>query len=160
MVLAPFSEAYGRNAVYLPTMFLWIVFMIPIAVGKNIQTILVGRFLCGACGSTGSTMVGGTLADMWETHERGTPMVRAAPLRFLHRTVSLTRNGTVNQALFTLTAFLGVGVGPAMMGYVAQRLSWRWVTWITMIGGGTAFILVVLCLRETRGSWHLSLLYS
>jgi MFS family permease len=99
-------EQYGRNAVYFPTMFLWVgeaphislfqlahqpstmltddrqhagsaVFFIPVGAGRNIATVLVGRFLCGACGSTGSTMVGGTLADMWETHERGTPMVRS-----------------------------------------------------------------------------------
>lgn len=36
---------------------------------KNIQTVIVGRFLQGAAGSTGSTMVGGTIADIWSPKE-------------------------------------------------------------------------------------------
>lgn len=53
---------------------------------QNIETVIVGRFLNGAFGSTGATMVGGrkvyltaddrhsylitgTIADIWATHE-------------------------------------------------------------------------------------------
>jgi len=31
----------------------------------NVQTVIVARFLQGAAGSTGATMVGGTIADIW-----------------------------------------------------------------------------------------------
>ena len=37
--------------------------------GKNIQTVLIARFFAGAFGSTGSTMVGGTVADIFAPHE-------------------------------------------------------------------------------------------
>ena len=30
---------------------------------------MIARFFQGAAGSTGSTMVGGTIADIWRTHE-------------------------------------------------------------------------------------------
>lgn len=36
----------------------------------NIQTVLIARFLGGAFGSTGSTMVGGTISDIWHSHEQ------------------------------------------------------------------------------------------
>ena len=36
---------------------------------KNIQTVLIARFLQGAFGSTGSTMVCGTIADIWSPSE-------------------------------------------------------------------------------------------
>jgi len=36
---------------------------------KNIQTVIVARFLQGAFGSTGSTMVGGTISDIWSSKE-------------------------------------------------------------------------------------------
>lgn len=36
---------------------------------KNIQSVLIFRFIAGVVGSTGSTMVGGTVADIWEPHE-------------------------------------------------------------------------------------------
>lgn len=35
----------------------------------NIQTVIVGRFLQGAFASTGATMVGGTIADVWPVAE-------------------------------------------------------------------------------------------
>ena len=36
---------------------------------KNIETVIVARFLQGAFGSTAATMVGGTIADIWLTKE-------------------------------------------------------------------------------------------
>jgi sugar phosphate permease len=36
--------------------------------------VMVFHFLQGGAGSVGSTMVGGTLADIWETKERGVKM--------------------------------------------------------------------------------------
>jgi hypothetical protein len=35
----------------------------------NITTVIVGRFLNGAFGSTGATMVGGSIADIWPANE-------------------------------------------------------------------------------------------
>lgn len=50
------------------------VFIIPCALAQNLETILVSRFLLGVAGSTGSTLVGGSLADIWRSPERGLPM--------------------------------------------------------------------------------------
>jgi hypothetical protein len=36
---------------------------------KNIETVIVARFLQGAFGSTSAAMVGGTIADIWSTKE-------------------------------------------------------------------------------------------
>jgi hypothetical protein len=37
--------------------------------GKNTGTILVGRFLIGAAGSLGATLVGGTISDIYPPEE-------------------------------------------------------------------------------------------
>jgi MFS family permease len=37
--------------------------------GKNLPTILVGRFIQGAAGSVGATLVGGTISDIYVPHE-------------------------------------------------------------------------------------------
>ena len=42
---------------------------------QNVETVLVTRFIAGAGASTSVSIVGGMLADMWDTHERGFPMV-------------------------------------------------------------------------------------
>ena len=36
---------------------------------KNIQTVIIALFLQGAFGSTGSTMVGGTVANIWSAED-------------------------------------------------------------------------------------------
>lgn len=36
---------------------------------NNIQTVQLARFMQGAFGSTGATMVGGTIADIWDADE-------------------------------------------------------------------------------------------
>ena len=36
---------------------------------KNIQTVIIGRLIQGCAGSTGGTMAGGTIADIWSPKE-------------------------------------------------------------------------------------------
>lgn len=44
LVLAPMSELYGRRPVYLISLFLFLVFLLPACLAKNFVTILVVRF--------------------------------------------------------------------------------------------------------------------
>lgn len=105
LVLAPISEVYGRNPMYRWSTVLFTcqcfsvhlslvhylcscalspVFFLPIALSPSVALVCVFRFLQGVVGSVGSTMVGGTIADIWQAKERGKPM-----------------------ALFSIGAFLG-----------------------------------------------------
>ncbi len=65
MVLAPISEVYGRSVLYYTTYGLYTLMFIPQAMAPNITCMLIARFMGGVFGSTGSTMVGGTLADTY-----------------------------------------------------------------------------------------------
>lgn len=58
-VLAPLSEVYGRNPMYLCSMVAFTLFYLPLALSRSIAVICVFRFLGGVAGSCGSTMVGG-----------------------------------------------------------------------------------------------------
>ncbi|KAE8218365.1 hypothetical protein CF319_g7747 [Tilletia indica] len=129
LVLAPFSEALGRKTIYLTTHFIWAMLFLGIAFARNIETVLILRFLQGAFGSTGSTMVGGTISDLFRTAERGVPM-----------------------ALFAVGGIGGTGLGPAWAGWAAQYLSWRWVQWINAIAGSAFFVFFALTVSESRGS--------
>jgi len=44
MLLAPLSELYGRRIVYLVSLFVYFLFVIPACVATNFTTILVVRF--------------------------------------------------------------------------------------------------------------------
>lgn len=89
MVFAPASEICGRRPVYAVTLAFAVIFTIPGAVAQNIGTLLATRFIAGVAFSAPMTLVGGTLADMWKSEERGVPM-----------------------AFFSAAPFIGPGVGP------------------------------------------------
>ena len=131
LVLAPLSEVFGRNPMYLVCHLCYTVLFIGLGFANNTATVIILRFLQGAFGSTGSTMVGGTIADIWTSEERGQPM-----------------------ALFATGAIFGTGIGPVWAGWVEQnrRLGWRWIEYIQAIYTGFILIVLVVFLRETRGS--------
>ncbi|ETS64313.1 hypothetical protein PaG_01157 [Moesziomyces aphidis] len=131
LVLAPLSEVFGRNPMYLVCHLCYTILFVGLGFAKNLPTVIILRFLQGGFGSTGSTMVGGTIADIWNSKQRGQPM-----------------------ALFATGAIFGTGIGPVWAGWVEQntRLQWRWIQYIQAIYTGFILILLLLFLRETRGS--------
>ena len=56
--------------------------------------------------------------------------------------------------LFALGAIFGTGIGPVWAGFVAGNpaLEWRWIQFIQAIYTGGGFLLLLVFLRETRGS--------
>ncbi|CAO1637396.1 unnamed protein product [Parajaminaea phylloscopi] len=131
LVLAPISEVYGRRWVFLASQLAYTLFFFCTGFADNMATMLLGRFFSGAFGSTGSTLTGGLLADIFVSSDRGTPM-----------------------AMFATAAIAGTGFGPMWAGWVVQRpsLGWRWVQYIQLIISAGSLLAMCLCLRETRGS--------
>lgn len=164
LVLAPFSEAYGRYAcpaglcpfrpspppaltspphsarcpssryyVYCVSSFFYLVFLVPIARAENIATVIVCRLIAGIAGSTGSTLVGGSIADMFDSSVRGTPM-----------------------GVFSMCAFIGTALGPLCSGFVEDAWGWRGIEYVQLVMAGVLTVCVTLLTRETRGSVILS----
>lgn len=109
LVTASFSEETGRQPLYLCSGIGFLLFTIGTAEAKNIQTVLITRFFAGAFGSTGSTMVGGTVADIFAPYERGFAM-----------------------SSFAVAAIGATGVGCLAAGWIEQNphMEWRWIQWI------------------------------
>ncbi|KAK0440945.1 MFS polyamine transporter [Desarmillaria tabescens] len=128
---ASFSEEFGRQPLYIVSAGGFFIMYIMVALAKNIQTVIIARFLQGGFGSTWATMVGGTIADIWVPEDRGLPMT-----------------------IFTIAAIGGTGVGPIMAGWIEmnQRLEWKWIQWIQMMICGMYIVLVPLIMKETRSS--------
>ncbi|GAA5943732.1 hypothetical protein JCM1841_002539 [Sporobolomyces salmonicolor] len=133
LILAPLSEVYGRSFIYLVSAIGFTIWFIPQGLATNIETVLVTRFLSGICGSTAVSLVGGTLADVFRGHERGTPM-----------------------ALFSYAAFGATGLGPVCFGYLAQIKGFRYVNWVLLAMSGAFTISMFFILDETRASVLLS----
>ncbi|KAH6916260.1 drug transporter [Coprinopsis sp. MPI-PUGE-AT-0042] len=130
LISAPLSEEIGRQPLYLGSFVAFLFLCIPHAYGNDIRVVQIARFLQGAVASTGSIMVGGTIADIWAPEERNLPM-----------------------SVFSLMIVGGHGLGPTIGGWVefSEALQWRWIGWIQMIVCAVCLVLLPF-MQETRGS--------
>lgn len=133
LTLAPLSEAYGRYPMYIASAIIYLLMFVPIGAARNIETVIVARFIAGVAASTGGTLVGGTVADLFDAGDRGLPM-----------------------SLYSFCAFGANGFGPAACGYVELKKGWRWIQWYQMIVAGVISAALILFTRETRASVLLS----
>ena len=65
LIAAPLSEEYGRNALYIPFMAVFIILQIGVARVQNIAGLLVLRFLSGIAASPPATLGAGTMGDVY-----------------------------------------------------------------------------------------------
>lgn len=79
------AQLFTRKENHICIDFVAVIFIIPCAVARNIETLLVCRLIDGIAFSAPMPLVGGSLADLWRTGERGIPMAAfsAAPLVLL-----------------------------------------------------------------------------
>jgi MFS family permease len=75
MVLAPLSEFYGRRPIYIYSLIIFVIWLIPCAVAGNMATLLVGRFLSGFSGAAFLSVAGGTVGDLFTISELSAPMM-------------------------------------------------------------------------------------
>lgn len=125
----PFSETLGRNAIYIATLTIYMIFIMAAGLAPNIGAWLAFRFLAGFFGSTPLTCAGGSLSDIWSPWER---------IYFF--------------PVFANAAFLGPIIGPVIGGYIVTSPllnNWRWTEWITLIISGAVLVSVVLTQPET-----------
>ncbi|KAF2276396.1 MFS general substrate transporter [Westerdykella ornata] len=127
VILAPLSEMYGRRPVYIISVFLFIVLVIPAALAQDLATILVVRFFGAIAGAALITNSPGSVTDIVTDEYRA--------LAF-----SLWSIGPMN----------GPVVGPLVGGFVFQYMGWRWTNWIVAIAAAPSF-LMVLVTKETYG---------
>ena len=123
----PHPHAFdGRLVSYNPEILIYNPYSDPRS--RNIQTVIIARFLAGGFGSTGAIMVGGTIADIWKPHQFVRPIhTTFSPSFFFRRSLPMS--------VYSLAAVGGTGLGPVAAGWVEMnhRLQWRWIQWIHMM---------------------------
>lgn len=63
-VLSSLSELYGRRPIYILSVFFFGIFVLPVALAKNVETILISRFLSGFFGGVSISSGPGSVADV------------------------------------------------------------------------------------------------
>ncbi|KAL6354967.1 hypothetical protein LRP88_12325 [Fusarium phalaenopsidis] len=126
----PFSETFGRNAVYIGSMLIFAIWIMGAGLSPNIGAQLAFRFLAGCCGSTPIVCCGGSVADLWNSLEK-----------------------TWSFPIYTSFGFGGSILGAITGAYIApsEVMNWRWVEWIILILSGILLLLVLLFMPETYG---------
>ncbi|KAI1127289.1 MFS multidrug transporter-like protein [Nemania abortiva] len=124
---APISEIQGRKAVYLITLPIFLLFTAGAGLSRNIQSLIIFRFLSGMFGSPSLAVGAGTVADIWD----------------------MEHGGGLASVLIVSTFFLGPSLGPLIGGYTIEaRGDWRWLMWVLLLITGPVMI-VVLPSKET-----------
>jgi multidrug resistance protein len=120
------SEFYGRRPIYIFSFGFFLIWLIPSAVAKNIQTMLIARFLDGLVGSAFLSVAGGTVGDMFNRQQLQLPML-----------------------IYTASPFVGPSIGPLIGGFINQYTTWRWTFHVLLIWSGANLGMIVFLVPET-----------
>ncbi|KAL2810350.1 efflux pump antibiotic resistance protein [Aspergillus granulosus] len=126
MIIAPMSEFYGRRPIYLISLAVFIIWLIPCAVAKNLGTMIAGRLLGGLTSAAFQSVAGGTISDLFTRQTLQLPMM-----------------------VYTATPFAGPVLGPIIGGFVNYNTSWRWSFYVIIIWSAVLWVLCVIFMKET-----------
>ena len=126
---ATFSQEFGRRSIYVVSFALFVLFSILSAVSSSISMLIVMRLLAGGASASVQAVGAGTIADIWEVHERGRAM-----------------------GFFYLGPLMGPLLAPFIGGALAQGLGWRSTMWFLVVYGGIMLLALVFFLPETLPS--------
>lgn len=131
MLFAPLSEvpAIGRNIVYIPALFMFVVLQIPTALVRNIGSLIVLRAITGFLSSPPLANGGASMGDV--LHPSQLPY---------------------GIAIWASAAVMGPVGGPLLGGVFSQVENWRWTFWCLMWISGFALVVLFFFLPETSAS--------
>ncbi|VUC26175.1 unnamed protein product [Clonostachys rosea] len=127
LLIAPLSETFGRYPVLNVCSVFFTAAAALAATAQTTPQFILSRVLSGLF-VTSNVLGPAIVGDIFEPDMRGSAM-----------------------SFVMLAPNIGGAVGPAIGGYVADALSWRWVVWMSVLLCATCQVLLLLWFRETYG---------
>ncbi|KAF1802737.1 major facilitator superfamily domain-containing protein [Mucor lusitanicus] len=126
LVWATFGDLFGRRRIYIISFFISFIGSVCCALSVNAEMFIVFRAFSAVGSSSAMSMGAGTIADIFEPHERGRAF-----------------------AFYTCGPLLGPAIGPIIGGYLNQGLGWRSTFWFLSIFVFLTWLGIVFFLPET-----------
>lgn len=136
--LSPISEYHGRKVVYTLGLTLVVVFEFLTAFCNNYGGVLFGRFMLGFFGLAFLSVAGGTYSDLFRQKEFNADGKRPPDKQLGYALI-----------MYSVSPFIGPGIGPLVTGFVCMHLNFRWVFYIMLMWLAAICVLVILVVPET-----------
>lgn len=127
MFYGPVSDRFGRKTVLLTGIFLFTVASLAASFSRNIETLIIFRFLHAVGGGAGMVLARAIIRDLFPASE-------------VARLMSLL-------AIITMT---GPMVAPIIGGYLVMWQGWRGILWLLTVLGFIFFFMVAFTIRESH----------
>ncbi|KFY06803.1 hypothetical protein V492_07724 [Pseudogymnoascus sp. VKM F-4246] len=128
VVFPPYSESFGRKAVYIATTLIYCLACILTSQVPTMAGVCVGRFICGIMSAVPSVVVEGSIEDLFNMKSRVWIVF-----------------------LWACATTAGLVLGPIYGAYISAYCGWKWVL-ITGAIVTAVFTLLLFFIRESRPS--------
>ncbi|KAL4999744.1 subtilisin-like protein [Aspergillus recurvatus] len=125
IILPPYSECFGRKKLYIISSATYSICCVIIAAVPSVKGVVFGRILSGFLSAIPSTIVVGSVEDMFNSRDRVWMIW-----------------------IWALVANLGLVVGPIMGTFITADLHWTWLFYVAAIVTGI-LTLLLLGIRES-----------
>ncbi|EGW30874.1 multidrug resistance protein 7 [Spathaspora passalidarum NRRL Y-27907] len=128
LIFSPLSEnaAFGRNAIYIYTLAIFVILQIPTALVHNIAGLCILRFITGVFASPCLATGAATVADI-------------VPIPYI----------PVGLAAWSVGAVCGPSFGPFFGSILTVKGGWRWTFWFICIVAGFSLVFLSFTFPET-----------
>ena len=131
-VMTPFTgwiaQKVGRKKVYMVSIAAFVSASVMCSLSDTLPEIVFFRILQGLSGAGMMPLSQAALLDIWSVRRMATMM-----------------------SIWSATAMVGPIIGPALGGFLTEQISWRWVFFINVPVGVTAFFLISTAMAPDRG---------
>lgn len=135
--LSPISEFHGRKMVYVVGLVFMISFQCITAFSRNIGAMLFGRFAAGFAGLSFLLVATGSFSDLFKNQKKD-----------VQKTDS-NRELAMAMVIFSISPFIGPGIGPLISGFINSNLQYRWTFYVMLIWTFVELVLISLFVPET-----------
>ncbi|EKD14493.1 uncharacterized protein L3040_000020 [Drepanopeziza brunnea f. sp. 'multigermtubi'] len=125
-LVSPAASLYGRRVPYLIGMTWGLIGAIWMSKVRNASDSIWNQLFVGASESAAEANVQLSLSEIFFEHQRGSVI-----------------------GIYVFATSIGTYLGPLIAAYVADRLGWRWIGWLSVIISACTIVVLYFGLEET-----------